>query len=140
MPDYLIDASSLFKLLSYNLSADTNLLENSCITDLTLFEIGNALFKRKDSSIKEISLDKIMTLSGVIGNILKEIPTVSISAAEISGILGIAINTKISFYDASYIYICDRDHLKLITDDLELKRKAASEKVAVFELMDVLKN
>ena len=137
MAKYLIDASSIFKLLSSAFPNGQNLLENSSITDLTLFEIGNALYKRKDSSIKEMPVEKIMALSKVIGNIIREITRLPITAKEIPNILSIAINKKTTFYDASYIYVCSREKLSLISEDLDLRRKAGEEKIKAYALMDV---
>jgi predicted nucleic acid-binding protein len=138
MPRYLIDTSSLFKLLSSDSLNGENLLENSCITDPTLFEIGNVMCKRKDSSIKEMSVEKVKTLSKVIGNILRGISCFSITSTEIPNILKIALKTGTTFYDASYIYMCGREKVKLISEDVDLRRKAEGEKVTVLELKDVL--
>ena len=59
-------------------------LENSSITDLIIFEIGNILSKRKDLGIKGTALSK------VIGNILREVARFPITATEIPKILEVA--------------------------------------------------
>ena len=137
MAKYLIDASSIFKLLSSASPNGQNLLENSSITDLTMFEIGNVLYKRKDSSIKEMSVEKVMALSKVIGNIIREVTRFSITETEIPNILAVAINKRTTFYDASYIYVCSREELSLISEDVDLRRKAGEEKIAAYALVDV---
>jgi predicted nucleic acid-binding protein len=137
MAKYIIDASSIFKLLSSAFPNGQNLLENSSITNLTLFEIGNVLYKRKDSSIKEMPVEKVMALSKVIGNIIREITRLPITATEIPNILSIAINKRTTFYDASYIYVCSREKLSLISEDIDLRRKAGEEKIKAYALMDV---
>lgn len=134
MPKFLIDASSLFKLLSAPPERVENILENSSITDLTIFEMGNVLWKRKDSKIKDISLEKVMAFSEFVANILSEITTFSIEAIEIPNILAVAIRSKATFYDASYIYICTRENLGLISEDSDLRKKARMEKIEVIEL------
>ena len=137
MAKYLIDASSIFKLLSSASPNGQNLLENSSITDLTMFEIGNVLYKRKDSSIKEMSVEKVMALSKVIGNIIREVTRFSITETEIPNILAVAINKRTTFYDASYIYVCSREELSLISEDVDLRRKAGEEKITAYALVDV---
>lgn len=137
MVKYLIDASSLFKLLSSVSLDGQDLLENSSITDLTIFEIGNVLWKRKDSVIKEMPLEKVIALSQVIGNILREVAIFPIIATEIPNILAVAMNRKTTFYDASYIHVCNREKLSLISEDVDLRGKAGEEKVPAFALMEI---
>ena len=137
MVKYLIDASSLFKLLSSSSPDGQDLLENSSITDLTIFEIGNVLWKKKDSGIKEMPEEKVIALSQVIGNILREVARFTIAATEIPDILAIAINRKTTFYDASYIHVCNREKLSLISEDVDLRRKAGEEKVPAFALTEI---
>jgi len=138
MDKYLIDTSSLFNLLSTASQHGQDLLENSFITDLTIFEIGNVLWKRKDSGLKGMPEEKIMALSKVIGNILKEVARCTVTAAEIPDILALAIKRKITFYDASYIHVCNREKIGLISEDVGLRRKAGEEKVRAFLLSEVL--
>ena len=137
MVKYLIDASSLFKLLSSVSLDGQDLLENASITDLTIFEIGNVLWKRKDSDIKEMPLEKVIALSQVIGNILREVAIFPIITTEIPNILAVAMNRKTTFYDASYIHVCNREKLSLISEDVDLRGKAGEEKVPAFALMEI---
>ncbi len=134
---YLIDASSFFKLLLSPTIDGQNLLENSSITDLTIFEIGNVLWKRKDSNIKDMPAERIIALSKVIGNITRDVTTFPITSTEIPAILTVAMNVKTTFYDASYIYMCHREKLSLISEDVELRKKAVKEKVSAFALVEL---
>ena len=84
---YLIDASSFFKLLLSPSMDGQDLLENSSITDLTIFEIGNVLWKSKDSNIKDMPAERIIALSKVIGNITRDVTTFPITSTEIPVIL-----------------------------------------------------
>ena len=134
---YLIDASSFFKLLLSPTIDGQNLLENSSITDLTIFEIGNVLWKRKDSNIKDMPAERVIALSKVIGNITRDVTTFSITSTKIPEILALAIKRKTTFYDASYIYMCHREKLSLISEDVELRKKAVEEKVSAFALVEL---
>ncbi|MHB1471320.1 MAG: type II toxin-antitoxin system VapC family toxin [Thermoplasmataceae archaeon] len=134
---YLMDASSFFKLLLSPKIDGQNLLENSSITDLTIFEIGNVLWKRKDSNIKDMPAERIIALSKVIGNITRDVTTFPITSIEIPAILTVAMNVKTTFYDASYIYMCHREKLSLISEDVELRKKAVKEKVSAFALVEL---
>ena len=134
---YLMDASSFFKLLLSPTIDGQNLLENSSITDLTIFEIGNVLWKRKDSNIKDMPAERIIALSKVIGNITRDVTTFPITSTEIPAILTVAMNVKTTFYDASYIYMCHREKLSLISEDVELRKKAVKEKVSAFALVEL---
>jgi predicted nucleic acid-binding protein len=134
---YLMDASSFFKLLLSPTIDGQNLLENSSITDLTIFEIGNVLWKRKDSILKDMPAERIIALSKVIGNITRDVTTFPITSTEMPAILTVAMDVKTTFYDASYIYMCHREKLSLISEDVELRKKAVKEKVSAFALVEL---
>ena len=134
---YLMDASSFFKLLLSPTIDGQNMLENSSITDLTIFEIGNVLWKRKDSILKDMPAERIIALSKVIGNITRDVTTFPITSTEMPAILTVAMDVKTTFYDASYIYMCHREKLSLISEDVELRKKAVKEKVSAFALVEL---
>ena len=47
------------------------------------------------------------------------------------------MDVKTTFYDASYIYMCHREKLSLISEDVELRKKAVEEKVSAFALVEL---
>lgn len=81
--------------------------------------------------------EKIIALSQIIGNILRDVSRFPITTTEIPSILAVAITLKATFYNASYIYMCNREKLSLISEDIDLRRKAGKEKVSAFALSDV---
>jgi predicted nucleic acid-binding protein len=41
----------------------------------------------------------------------------------IADVLAVAIERKLTFYDASYVYMAEKENLKLVTQDTDLLKK-----------------
>jgi predicted nucleic acid-binding protein len=124
MKQYLLDASSFIMLIKKGTVQTTvACLQDSLVLDLTFYEVGNAIWK-------EIILTKFLTpddakaLEKVAQTIFARTDQIASSTESFSGILEIAKNEKLSFYDSSYIYFAKEKGLKLVTEDKKLNVKA----------------
>lgn len=125
---YLLDASALYPLLRR--LGDKILLyrDELAILDLTFYEIGNVLWK-------EHRLGRIRdwrTASKLFSEVLKELQVLRVENLE--GILEIATERNLSFYDASYAYTAEKENLVLVTEDKKLL-KSTNNAIGVEELL-----
>ncbi len=111
---YLIDTSALYPLV---IKLGENLfdyIERFAILDLTLYEVGNVLWKEKRSG-------KITNMESAVSffeELLRNMHKLSID--NIGEVLNIALEKNLTFYDASYIYVAEKNKLKLVTEDKEI--------------------
>jgi len=125
---YLLDASALYPLLRR--IGDKILLyrDKLAVLDLTFYEIGNVLWK-------EYRLGRIRdwrTISKLFSEVLKELQVLRVENLE--GVLEIATERNLSFYDASYAYMAEKENLVLVTEDKKLLR-STSNSIGVKELL-----
>lgn len=133
MPEkYLLDASAVYPLV---LKLGEKILQHKdlfAILDLTVYEIGNAIWK-------EYRRGRVVDPSPVaeaFKEILKDLKKLSVGD-EFQEILNTAIESNITFYDASYIHVARKHKLKLITEDKDLIR--FPESITVDGLLEELK-
>jgi predicted nucleic acid-binding protein len=110
---YLIDTSALYPLV---LSGKAFKLEQFAVSSLTQYELGNVLWKETKKRRIDYKL-AAQTYSEVLSELTK------INVDGISDVLSLALERNLSFYDASYAYISEKDGLKLVTEDTELLKK-----------------
>lgn len=84
---------------------------------LIRYEIGNALRFHPGSSPREI-VDAVRTIADM------QIDQSDLSPETVQTASGIAFEEKITFYDAAYLALAQRNSTKLITDDRRLYEKA----------------
>ena len=115
---YVLDASSIYKIAESN---RLEFIEDSITIDLARYELGNAVLK--DCAIhKRIDAQKAQQLIGFLYELLDTIDKVSVTDS--SGVMKIALNLKLSFYDAAYVYYSKSANLILVTEDEKLAKKA----------------
>ena len=110
---YLLDASSLYPLL---LSGEAFDLEQCAVSTLTEYDLGNVLWKetrRKRIDFKQAA----QTFSDALSELKK------ISIGTLDDILVLALERNLTFYDASYAYLVEREDMKLVTEDVDLIKK-----------------
>lgn len=116
----LFDASAIVNLLISRGNRIIDLLTGNWILDLTVYEVGNAIWKlnvihRKISSPEaDILLESLL---GIAADRMKLVPSADID--HLSS-LGKAREEKLSFYDASYLSVAIERGLVLVTDDKNL--------------------
>ena len=124
MKRYVIDSSSLLKAFFTKEDAVDEVVEESVVSTLTFFEVGNIIWKRRDESINADNRDQLQTKAEVIGNTLKGISELSFDRTELKDVLNISLDLNVSFYDASFVYLAKRENLALLTEDRGLSAKA----------------
>jgi len=118
---YLIDASALYTLLKRRRDIVVEIIDASAIIDLTKYEIGNALWVEWRRGLIE---DPKRTMRGWM-KLLSFIKEIQLDRGELDEVEDLALELSLPFYDASYIYIARRMGLTLLTDDVEMRDKAA---------------
>jgi predicted nucleic acid-binding protein len=124
MKQYLLDASAFILLIKKaNVQTTFQHLQNSLILDLTVYEVGNALWK-ESTLAKYLTPQEAKTLEKVAQIILSRTDKILNQDVTFQQIMEIAKTENLSFYDSSYIYFAKQKNIKLITEDQTLKEKA----------------
>ena len=132
---YLIDASALYTLLKRRRDIVVEIIDASAIIDLTKYEIGNALWVEWRRGLIE---NPKRTMRGWM-KLLSFIREIQLDRGELDEVEDLALELSLPFYDASYIYIARRMGLTLITDDVEMRDKAAKLGVKTLTTVEFLK-
>ena len=127
--NYLFDSSSIFRAIKEN---KIELLAENYTLELARYELGNIIWK--DCVLRaKVSEQEAKLLAKTIKRTLTIMNVIEITDSE-DEILDTAINLKITFYDASYVYFAKAKELKLITEDSRLIKKITpSANVSVFD-------
>jgi predicted nucleic acid-binding protein len=124
MKQYLLDASAFILLIKKaNVQTTFHCLQSSFVLDLTVYEVGNALW-RESSLPKFLTPEEAKTLEKVAQIILSRTDKILNEDITFQNIMEIAKTEGLSFYDSSYIYFAKQKNIKLITEDQTLKAKA----------------
>ncbi len=132
---YLIDASALYTLLKRKRDVMVEIIDASAIIDLTKYEIGNALWVEWRRGLIE---NPKRTMRGWM-KLLSFIREIQLDKGELDEVEDLALELSLPFYDASYIYIAKRMGLTLLTDDVEMRDKAAKLGVKTLTTVEFLK-
>lgn len=116
----MFDASALLNIIKRENSFD--ILKNGFISDLTLYEVGNAIWK---SVYRELlTEEEARKLLEIFGKIAKMLNVAVLEKEKMYNVLEISVKESITFYDASYIFLAIENGLDLVTDDKKLKNVA----------------
>jgi len=116
----VFDASALLNLVRSAGSSAFNYLKGNYILSLTLYEIGNALW-RETTLLKRIPVSEALSLLESISNIRKIMDTINPRNNLL--ILKLAHELRITYYDSSYIIASYELNAGLVTDDEKLRKK-----------------
>lgn len=111
---YLIDTSALYPML---VSGNTFNPEECAVTSLTEYEIGNVLWREN----KQKKLKSPEKVAKIFSDTIRPLPKLEIDS--IANVLAVAIERNLTFYDASYAYVAEKENLKLVTRDAALMKK-----------------
>lgn len=117
---YLFDSSSIFRAIKEN---RIEVLAGNYTLELARYEIGNILWKNF-ALLNKTTKEELSDLTKLVKQILDVMDILQIECSE-EEITNIATEMNITFYDASYAHQAHKNHLKLITEDAELLKKAA---------------
>jgi len=125
----VFDASALLNLIRSTGPRAFNYLKGNYILFLTLYEVGNALW-REAALLKRISINEALSLLESISNICKILNIITPHNNLL--IMKLAHELRITYYDSSYIIASYELNAGLVTDDEKLrKRISLSEKTLI---------
>jgi len=109
--NYLLDANAFLDLIKRRKS----LIAGQYILNLTIYEIGNAIWK-------EVVLFGTLTEDEAIGfmsnlmNIIQKVNVIRIQKG-LDKIMSLAVKEHLTFYDAAYLYFAKKERLILVTNN-----------------------
>ena len=116
---YLIDTSALYPILVSGIPFNP---DECAVSSLTEYEIGNVLWKENQQK----KLRNPRRIATIFSEAVRPLQKIEIDS--IADVLAIAIERNLTFYDASYAHIAEKQNLKLVTQDTDLLKKC---KVAI---------
>lgn len=133
----LFDASALLNIIEEKGEDSIEFLRDGYITDLTFYEVGNAMWK--SVHIELITANDAEVILKTFNQLSTTMNVVPYNRNELLKILNISLKESITFYDASYLHNALKNNLALVTDDKRLK-KVANEYLEVLESEEVIFN
>jgi predicted nucleic acid-binding protein len=116
---FLFDSSSIFRAIKEN---KVDLLIGNFTLELARYELGNIVWKDCFLQAK-FSKEEASAILETIKHALSLIEMMPVAGNE-DKVLELAIQLKITFYDASYVYLARLKESQLITEDVRLIKKA----------------
>jgi len=111
---YLIDTSALYPLL---ISGQAFNAEQCAISSLTQYEVGNVLWREN----RQKKLKNASRVAEIFSETLSSLKKLEIDS--LANVLAVAIERCLTFYDASYAYLAEKENLRLVTQDSDLLKK-----------------
>ncbi len=116
---YVFDSSSIFEAL---IRKRIRLLSGNLTISLARYELGNVIWKRSMLS-KDLKPGTQAKLLALARDGLKLMKVIDIEGQE-EGVLNVAEELNIAFYDASYVYAAEAQRVPLVTEDKTLRERA----------------
>jgi predicted nucleic acid-binding protein len=116
---YLIDTSALYPILVSGIPFS---VDECAASSLTEYEVGNMLWREN----KQKKLKNPRRVTAILSKAIASLQKLEIDS--LIDVLAIAIERNLTFYDASYAYIAEKQNVKLVTQDTDLLKKC---KVAI---------
>ena len=111
---YLIDTSALYPLLISGVAFNA---EECAVSSLIEYEIGNVLWRENQQK----KLKDPTRIAAIFSEALRPLRKLVIDS--LANVLAVAIERHLTFYDASYAYLAEKDNLRLVTQDTDLMKK-----------------
>ncbi len=128
----VFDASALLNIIRSGGPDALRYLKGNYILTLTLYEVGNALWKEA-ALLKRISISEALLLLDLITRICR---VMCIAAPRDSSLaLRLACELKLTYYDSSYIVAAYELDAELVTDDERLRRKISVERSLLSKIL-----
>jgi predicted nucleic acid-binding protein len=116
---YLLDTSALYPLL---ISGEVFNAEEYAVSSLTEYEVGNILWRENQQN----KLKDPARVAAIFSEALSPLRKLEIDS--LANVLVVAVERYLTFYDASYAYLAEKENLRLVTQDKDLLKKC---KVAI---------
>ena len=136
---YLLDSSAIAVLLKRLGGSAVKYLTGTYTLDLAYYELGNVLWK-ECTLMNLIDGKEAVNKVKYIAKLLKTMKIESIkSEKDLEGTIALAVKLKLTFYDASYLYIAKKKNLILVTEDHELREKSSKENIEAITVDEYIK-
>lgn len=122
MKGKLFDASALLNIMIGKGSGALKLLNEQSILDLTIYEVGNSIWRLAHLEGK-ISAAQACSLLDSFLLLVQHMKILTINGMEKS-VKEFSIGESLTFYDASYLVVSKNSDLALVTDDESLAKVA----------------
>jgi predicted nucleic acid-binding protein len=134
----LFDASALIDVIIGEDGAEVGIsvVFNEVLLDLTMYEAANALWKIAVAQ-DLLSDDELQDASTILDRLDREVQFESATGAELDRTMRVARRDGLTFYDASYLSIAERDGLSLVTEDTALRNAAIRQSIATETVSDL---
>jgi predicted nucleic acid-binding protein len=116
---YLIDTSALYPILVSGVAFNA---EECAVSSLTEYEIGNVLWRENQQK----KLKDPQRIATIFSEAIRPLRKMEIDS--LANVLAVAIERRLTFYDASYAYMAEKENMRLVTQDTDLLKKC---KVAI---------
>ena len=117
---YLLDASALLNIVRRLGEKSLKILKENYILTLTIYEIGNALW-RETKLLKKLTTDEAEEIMKAVIALTKFMQI--IESEDPIEILKTSNKIGSTFYDTAYVVVALRRNLTLVTDDKKLAAK-----------------
>jgi predicted nucleic acid-binding protein len=87
------------------------------VSSLTEYEIGDVLWRENQQK----KLKNPRRIATIFSEAIRPLRKMEIDS--IADVLAVAIERHLTFYDASYAYIAEKENLRLVTEDTDLLMK-----------------
>lgn len=111
---YLIDTSALYPILVSGVAFNA---EECAVSSLTEYEIGKVLWRENQQK----KLKDPRRIAAIFSEVLRPLRKMEIDS--LANVLALAIERHLTFYDASYAYMAEKENMKLVTQDTDLLKK-----------------
>jgi predicted nucleic acid-binding protein len=111
---YLIDTSALYPLLASGVPIDS---DECAVSTLTEYEVGNVLWRENQQG----KIKNPHKVAAIFSAVLRPLRKFEIDS--LPGVLAIAMERHLTFYDASYASIAEKNQVQLVTEDADLLNK-----------------
>ena len=116
---YLIDTSALYPMLVSGVPFNA---EECAVSSLTEYEVGNVLWRENQQK----KLKDPRRVATIFSEAIRPLRKMEIDS--LANVLAVAIERRLTFYDASYAYMAEKENMRLVTQDTDLLKKC---KVAI---------
>ena len=130
---YLLDSSAIAITLKELHEKSIELLDGKDTLNLAYYEIGNIIWKEcvlKRLISPEEAVENAEGIAKILG--IMKIEKIN-SSEDFMEAMKLATRLKLTFYDASYLYVAKRKGLTLVTEDDELYKKAKENDIKVIK-------
>ena len=127
---YLFDASAILNLVRRLGERSLKILRGNYILTLTIYEIGNALW-RETKLLKKLTADEAEEIMRAIITLTKFMQVIALE--DPVEVLRTSNEIETTFYDAAYVVTALRKGLTLVTDDKRLAAKIERHRDIILE-------